>query len=660
LNENDRRRIRANSILESEFEFDEDEGNEEEMSDIRKQILDGLANKRHKLNSETEGSTRSPSVGTPTIKDMRRKSMLEIDDTDDFFEYFRDRPHEEHYAHIIESDSDNEMENAIAVGEYLANARRGSIDALSASNLRIIPLPKVHFETGSLAKKKNSRRGSLHAEVDIARYIDDDIFGYFTSDTTIFNNDYRSSKSSLEENTEKTDKKPKLVVNNSQKTKKTTRSRSLEGMEQQELKQLLSVEELKEINKDLTIKVNSVTESGEMAGDSNEKVLNTIQELSQSDVKESMKESVNFSEADIDEQSESVGSDKSRFFRVASPDKDPIYSTKEKKEPDKKLLPQISLNENSSELNNINADELAGREAIPPGITINIEDEDCSKDGILDGNESKILANSKQKTSSLVVPKSKCLLQNIPDDDYDSDKDHLQIKQQIPSTPPPHLIRTAKRLFTISQVFSVSLTSLNDEKEFSSFGERSSSTSNIMEALITLNKDPYDAKLNKFNEAKSDNQLNVLPISNTDSPKPLRISQIKTGLTKPAKLRTQNSLEKLFQTPLPIIPSNDEEFSGKDTKLLPQLCHGRNALFPCVSTGNILQKCSSVGLLSQHKPHITLQTWYQRQGSSEFLHDIKKTDLFRTISNRLDVGASTLTRYESLPNLQRCSGKCWC
>ncbi|KAF2365593.1 Pleckstrin domain [Trinorchestia longiramus] len=149
-----RRRIRANSIPECE-----------ELEDYN---FDNIT-------YEDEAS-----CGPSPIVARKNDNILEVTETDDFFDFFRNRAHDEHYAHILDSDSDNEQECAKAAVEYLLNARRTSVDTLMTQLSDEPPSnrSKRSSEVGSFSTSNiNSRRESIIEEQE--EKIQDDIFDYF-------------------------------------------------------------------------------------------------------------------------------------------------------------------------------------------------------------------------------------------------------------------------------------------------------------------------------------------------------------------------------------------------------------------------------------------------------------------------------------------------
>ena len=172
---NDRRRISANSIPECDVELDEVElqnMNESQLA-FRKQILEGVLKNAGDVSNDTNPNRRSGSV---------THNILAVHKHDDFFDFFRDRPREEHYAHILDSDSENEEECALAALDYLFNARRHSSGGQTPSTDDSQKSRRVSIETGSLAISEGiSRRNSKIIEP--VEVIENDIFDYFCDDS---------------------------------------------------------------------------------------------------------------------------------------------------------------------------------------------------------------------------------------------------------------------------------------------------------------------------------------------------------------------------------------------------------------------------------------------------------------------------------------------
>lgn len=205
LRASDRRRIRANSIAECEDE------NDSETSDTDTKDSCSLHVSKH----VTKSTSPKPSKHSDNI--------LYVDDKDDFFDFFRDRAHEEHYAHIIESDSDNEHECAIAAVEYLLNARRSSVDTILSHNSdessnSANKNKSCCAETGSLAMSdSHSRRGSMLPDIPVEK-IENDIFDYFGGNDEF----YPSETSALHSASTSTPKNSSDLIKESEKLIKST------------------------------------------------------------------------------------------------------------------------------------------------------------------------------------------------------------------------------------------------------------------------------------------------------------------------------------------------------------------------------------------------------------------------------------------------------
>lgn len=184
LQVSDRRRIRANSIPESDFEFDDESEETPELRDLKEMIIECQQN----LQGKKKGEALRNDMPRCSVSSKMKNSdnILRVDDKDDFFDFFRDRPHEEHYAHILESDSDNEEECALVAIDYLFNARRSSTDLHDR---------KMSVETGSFAlSDTSSRRNSIFIEP--IEKIENDIFHYLEldADTAEVNANFKQCK----------------------------------------------------------------------------------------------------------------------------------------------------------------------------------------------------------------------------------------------------------------------------------------------------------------------------------------------------------------------------------------------------------------------------------------------------------------------------------
>ena len=632
LKESERRRIRANSILESEFEVDEESNVNE--SNIRRQIKEGLLNKTKSMNFNANKSEIKPN-------DDRRKSILEIDEADDFFDYFRDRPHEEHYAHILESDSDNEQEKAIVVGGYLANARRGSVDALSNPSPSFFC--KMHIETGYLNKYNlDARRGSLHADVDIARYIDDDIFDYFTSKSDPFE-DMKSAKNTFTEI-----RKSKKVddILDSKNPPQRKRSRSLESIpfkgQQNFIKPVHSSE----------FKCNNPYSSEKSASEKNEETSLTTNSVSH--ITSISKDGEFDSDVKDDSGQLSIEEDK----KVCSLKVEDIlrYDLNTKCSVVKTLssgLKEIKKNSTGcapssasfSQLNN-QSDKKNFFEESPTEI----DSENCCK---ISPNEFVVEASAKDKQRgdlNIFTRNERSSMENTEAlanpafliEDLDTEEE--------PEFPVIDVIHSAKRLFTVSRVYSASLnnlTTVTEENESDCIACLSSSFNNIC------------------SEKDHSSSPNLKPITGSikfdtrtcGSPKPRRLLQVVGEF--PVRSRSFRLADipsqKIAQNPS--LKSTERLWSDiqDDFKDLrnegPNYCHARKALFPNLSNLDLTEKCSTAGFTFL-KPDVTLQTWNQRQKSEENL-PTKSSSLVRLMANQIESSFITLARSGSMPILRR-------